>query len=159
MSSCKLYRKRLIPQECIELKDDEILFCDETLIITKWRSIHPRSDFSHGVSCYFLNEGIKMSKFYRADNSLVYWYCDIVEYEFSDNRQCMTATDLLADVIISPDGFVKVVDLDELADALQQGLIDTATMAQTLFKLNTLLSKIYDGSFSAMQKELDDRGL
>lgn len=42
MSSCKLYRKRLIPNECIELKNDEILFRDETLIITKWRSIHPR---------------------------------------------------------------------------------------------------------------------
>ena len=30
-----LYRKRLIPEECVQLKDDIILFQDDKLIITK----------------------------------------------------------------------------------------------------------------------------
>lgn len=159
MSALKMYRKRLIPDECIELKDDKILYRDEKIIVTKWSSIHPKPNFSHGASCYFLKEGIKMSKFYRADSSLVCWYCDIVQYEFSEDGQTMVATDLLADVVIEPDGFVKVVDLDELAEALDRKLIDAEIMKRTLMHLNCLLTKIYEGSFSAMQNELNRRNL
>ena len=159
MPTLKMYRKRFIPDECIELKDDEIIFRDENIIVTKWTSIHPKPNFSHGASCYFFKEGIKVSKFYRADNSLVCLYCDIVQYEFSEDGNCMVAKDLLADVVISPDGFVKVVDLDELAEALDRGLIDTETMKQALIQLNNLLTKIYEGSFPAMQNELDSRCL
>ena len=100
-----------------------------------------------------------MSKFYREDGSLVCRYCDIVQYDFSDDGQTMVATDLLADVVIEPDGFVKVVDLDELAEASEKKLLDTATMQKALLQLNALLTKIYDGSFDAMKLELDDRGL
>ena len=45
--------------------------------------------------------------------SLLYWYCDIVEYEYRPEDNSLTSLDLLADVIICPDGFVKVIDLDE----------------------------------------------
>lgn len=159
MSTLKMYRKRFIPEECIELKGDELIFRDENVIVTKWTSIHPKPDFSHGASCYFLKEGVKMSKFYRADNSLVCWYFDIVQYEFSEGGQCMVATDLLADVIISPAGEVRVVDLDELAEALNRELIDTETMKKALIQLNSLLVKIYEGSFASMQEELNGRGL
>ncbi len=159
MSTLKMYRKRFIPDECIELKGDEIIFRDENVIITKWTSIHPKPDFSHGASCYFLKDGIKMSKFYRPDGSLVCWYCDIVQYEFSGDGMCMVSTDLLADVVISPEGFVKVVDLDELAEALDRNLIDTETMKRALIQLNALLTKIYEGTFSDMQSELERRNL
>ena len=37
-----LYRKRLIPDEIIELKDDKILFRDENYVITKWNTIRPK---------------------------------------------------------------------------------------------------------------------
>lgn len=159
MSTLKMYRKRFIPNECIELKGDELIFRDENVIVTKWTSIHPKPDFSHGSSCYFLKEGVKMSKFYRADNSLVCWYCDIVQYGFSEDGQSMTATDLLADVVISPEGEVRVVDLDELAEALDRELIDAETMKKALMQLNSLLVKIYEGNFATMQEELNGRGL
>ncbi len=113
-----LYRKRIIPEECILLKDDKILHQDEKTIVTCWNSLKPKKELHHGYSCYFLSEGCKVSKFYRQDNSLMYWYCDIVEYEYQSETNTYTVTDLLADVVIYPDGFVKVVDLDELADAL-----------------------------------------
>ena len=101
-----LYRKRLIPSECILLKDDIIISCDENVILTKWNTLKPKKDLHHGYSCYLLKEGIKVSKFYREDNSLIYWYCDIVDYQFNEDKSELVATDLLADVLIYPDGFV-----------------------------------------------------
>lgn len=159
MHTLTLYRKRLIPNECIQLKGDEIVYRNDDIIITKWTTINPKPEFHHGSSCYFLNEGIKMSKFYRSDGSLVCWYCDIVEYNFSEDGSNLVSTDLLADVVISPNGEVKVVDLDELADALDQGLLSTETMKTALLQLNNLLTKIYDGHFSSMQEKLNSRGL
>ena len=120
-----LYRKRLIPNECILLKDDIIISCDENVILTKWNTLKPKKDLHHGYSCYFLKEGVKVSKFYREDNSLIYWYCDIVDYDLDSEKNTLVVTDLLADVIIYPDGRVKVMDLDELAVALDKEIINT----------------------------------
>ena len=115
-----LYRKRIMPDECVYLKDDVILKCNEDIILTKWNALRPKKELHHGYSCYFLKEGLKLSKFYRNDDSLLYWYCDIVEYEYRPEDNSLTSLDLLADVIICPDGFVKVIDLDELAIAMDK---------------------------------------
>jgi len=155
----QLYRKRLIPAECILLKDDIIVEQNEEVIITKWNTLNPKSSFSHGSSCYFLKEGIKLSKFYRPDNTLLYWYCDIVSY---DNNKCdntLVVTDLLADVIIYPDGTVHVVDLDELAEALERKLITQEQMCCSLRQLNYLLSLIYRNEFDKLQNRLNQLGL
>ena len=108
-----LYRKRLIPEECILLKDDELLYRDEKKIITRWNTLRPKKDLHHGFSCYFLDKGIKVSKFYKADGSLICWYCDIVTHSYDKATDTYVFTDLLADVLVYPDGRVKVVDLDE----------------------------------------------
>lgn len=42
MTNLILYRKRIIPDECVLLKDDMILSCDEDHIITSWRALHPK---------------------------------------------------------------------------------------------------------------------
>lgn len=39
MSELQLYRKRLIPDECILLKDDIIVKQTEELVITSWLSL------------------------------------------------------------------------------------------------------------------------
>lgn len=70
-----LYRKRLIPEECILLKDDELLYRDEKTIITRWNTLKPKKDLHHGFSCYFLDKGVKVSKFYKADGTQICWYC------------------------------------------------------------------------------------
>ena len=67
-----LYRKRIMPDECIHLKDDVIIKCTEDIIITKWNALKPKKDLHHGYSCYFLKEGFKVSKFLREDDSLLY---------------------------------------------------------------------------------------
>lgn len=155
MSEPILYRKRIIPEECILLKDDRILYQDEQTIVTCWNSLKPKKDLHHGYSCYFLNKGCKVSKFYREDNTLMYWYCDIVEYEYQSETNTYIVTDLLADVIIYPDGFVKVVDLDELADALTRKLISEETLKKALLSLNNLLEIIYSGNFNDLQSPIE----
>ncbi len=61
MNFSKLYRKRLIPQECILLKDDIIEFSSDDILITSWKTLNPKTNFSHGCSCYFFKEGFKVS--------------------------------------------------------------------------------------------------
>lgn len=158
-SNLQLYRKRYIPAECIPLKDDVIVEQTEDYILTTWHTINPKTHFNHGSSCYLLKEGLKISKFYRSDNSLLFWYCDIVEYEFNDAGDTLTVTDLLADVILYPDGHMKVVDLDELAEALEKNLITQKQMTASLRQLDHLLSMVYRDKFDRLQAILNDRGL
>lgn len=155
MTISNLYRRRLIPPECILLKDDVILEQNNEFIVTKWNTLRPKPDFSHGCSCYFLKEGIKVSKIYREDGSLVYWYCDIVDYSYNEDDASLTVTDLLADVILYPDGNMKVVDLDELAEAMERELITKEQMTACLRSLNHLLSMIYRDKFDRFQSRLN----
>ncbi len=150
-----LYRKRIIPEECILLKDDIVVERTDQIIITKWQTLNPKVTLHHGCSCYFLNEGYKVSKFYRADNTLLYWYCDIVDYEYDSKTDTYIVTDLLADVIVSPEGIVKVVDLDEVALALQNGKIDAEQVSKCLMRLNSLLDIIYKDKFDILQNRLE----
>lgn len=159
METLTLYRKRIIPAECILLKNDQIVRMDDDVLITTWNTLNPKTEFSHGCSCYFLKLGIKVSKFYRADDSLLYWYCDIVDYEKNEAENSLTVTDLLADVILYPDGRMKVVDLDEMADALEKGLISQELLGTALRRLNDLLTTIYRDKFDRLQSPLEQLGL
>lgn len=151
-----LYRKRLIPDECILLKNDVIHYCDNNVIVTEWKALKPRKDLHHGYSCYFLNEGYKISKFYREDNSLLYWYCDIVDYEYIETSNSLIVTDLLVDVIMYPDGFIKIVDMDEIVEALDRNLTDITLTKKALLRLHNLLEIMYCGDFPNLQKYIDD---
>lgn len=159
MEGLKLYRKRIIPAQCLLLKDDELVKADNEVIITKWKTINPKVNFSHGSSCYFLEDGIKVSKFYKHDGDLLYWYCDIVDYSVDTEKNEVIVTDLLADVIIYPDGRVKVMDLDELAEALEKELISNELVCACLLRLNNLLSIIDRDKFDRYQARLNDLGL
>lgn len=151
-----LYRKRLIPEECVLLKDDVILSCNEDIIVTKWNALKPKKDLHHGYSCYFLKEGCKVSKFYRNDNSLLYWYCDIVDYEYQKEDNRLIVTDLLADVLIYPDGFVKVVDINEMVICLNEQKISLEQLKRSLTQLDKLLQIIYDGQFETLTRHITE---
>lgn len=142
MKNWNLYRRRLIPNECIPLKKDIILHSDENLLITKWNTLKPRSDFHHGYSAYYLNEGYKISRFYDSEDNLVYWYCDIICHSV-ENDNDLIITDLLADVIVYPDGFVQILDIDELCDAKEKELITQEEFFLAVKQLGSLLDIIY----------------
>lgn len=154
-----LYRKRIIPPECTHLKDDIIVDQNDECIVTKWKTLNPKTEFSHGCSCYFLHEGIKVSKMYRQDGSLLRWYCDIVDFEFNEKEASLIVTDLLADVILYPDGRMEVVDLDELAEAMEKDLITKEQMTSCLRSLDHLLTLIYRDKFDRLQSCLSRLGL
>lgn len=140
-----LYRRRIIPDEFFSLKDDKMLYIDENYLITKWVTIRPKKDLSYGYSCYFLNKGFKVSKFFNHDHQLMYHYCDIVSYDFSEDHSKLTVTDLLVDVKIYPSGKVEVLDLDELAQALREGKITNEILDNALTSCNGLLETLYKG--------------
>lgn len=155
MTNLTLYRRRIIPDECVLLKDDIILSCDKEHIITSWQALHPKKDLHHGSSCYFLKEGYKVSKFCKKNGELLYWYCDIVAFDPHPSENSLIVTDLLADVIIYPDGFVKVVDLDELVSALNSRAISLDILKQSLLCLDKLLQIIYSGGFDRLKAYIE----
>ncbi len=150
------YRKRIIPEECVLLKDDEILTMNDDYIITKWNTLHPKKNLHHGYSCYFLKEGYKVSKFLKEDNSLLYWYCDIIKTEHDSETNTYVFTDLLADVIMFPDGFVKVVDIDEIAIALRKDKLPTEDIITLLTSLDKLLKIVYSEDFERYKHMIND---
>lgn len=155
MTNLKLFRRRFIPDETVELKDDIILSMDNNnnIIITKWNVLKPRNDIDHGISAYFINDGIKVSKIFNSDGDLVYWYCDIIETIHDNNTY--TFNDLLIDIIIHPDGKVEVVDMDEFADVMENGILTNNTIAKALRCANSLLKDIYSGNFEKYTRYIE----
>lgn len=140
-----LYRKRFIPNEIVCLKNDKILYIDDCQIKTEWSVLKPRDDFSHGESLYLLEQGFKISKFFKADGELHCIYCDIVEHEYSQAENAYIFSDLLVDVVIHRDGSVNVLDVGEIVIALEQSLISLEQAKDALTKLDALLKIIYSG--------------
>ncbi len=155
----RLYRKRLIPEECIPLDDDIILKMDEDIIITKWNTLHPKKNLHHGFSCYFLKEGYKVSKFLKEDGTLMYWYCDIIKTDYDRDTNTYVFTDLLADVIMFPDGFVRVVDIDEIALTLREGKLPKDDVITLLENLDKLLKIIYSHDFEKYKHMINEYAL
>ncbi len=158
MNDYKLFRKRFIPDEIVELKDDIIISLDKekNILLTKWKVLKPRSDIDTGISAYFMDEGFKISKEYNKENELVYWYCDIIDTDYDENTKSYIFTDLLADVLIYPDNSVKVVDLDEIGTALETGLCDSCLMSKSLKITSKLLDIIYSGNFDSLSHYIND---
>lgn len=154
-----LYRKRFIPNELISLHKDEVIYANEELILTRWDTLKPRADFSHGISAYFLKKNCKVTKVLNAKNELVYWYCDIMQMvenkQTNNSEHTFIMEDLLIDVLVYPDGSVRVLDLDEAAEAAEQGLITGEMLCRSMRAANNLLQDIYAGNFKEYQQEIE----
>jgi Uncharacterized conserved protein len=145
LQKINLYRRRFIPDEKILLSDD-ILRVDSDVIITKWNTtLNTKKNFSSGRSCVFIKEGFKVSKLYDEDKRFLFYYCDIVNVVIDKNNYVVE--DLLADVIIESDGKVRVLDLDEIAQAMDLNLITVEMAKDALRKTNRLLNLIYNNIF------------
>jgi predicted RNA-binding protein associated with RNAse of E/G family len=165
MSFPILYRRRFIPDELIHLKDDIILVMEKDLIITKWVTLHPHKDIARGVSAFYLDKGYKVSKIYDKNDQLVYWYCDIIQVKYGFNgtepgklpadKNTVIIEDLLIDVILNNDGTMNIMDLDELAEALERQLITQKEATYALRTLNNLLNIISSGKFNSLQEPVN----
>jgi predicted RNA-binding protein associated with RNAse of E/G family len=150
-----LYRRRFIPDELIHLKDDIVLVNEDNLIITKWVTLHPHKDIARGISAFFIDKGIKVSKIYDKNDSLVYWYCDIIQTKRDSQKNTVIFEDLLIDVILYEDGTIHIMDLDELSDALDLKLITQNEATYALRALDSLLKIIYAGNFNLLKTPVD----
>ena len=63
--------------------------------------------------------------------------------------------DLLADVVIYPDGRFEVVDLDELAQAYDKSLLTAGQMHECLESLDRLIKIINEGRLSELYLPLE----
>ncbi|MBP3618643.1 MAG: DUF402 domain-containing protein [Lachnospiraceae bacterium] len=155
-TSVTLYRKRHIPEECVPLKNDRILFLDDSRLVTAWNVLKPRSDFASGISLFDFEKHWKITRVAKADGSLYHWYCDIMNVHISEEKETNTSTylmeDLLIDIVIEPDGSVHVLDLDEAAEAFEKGLITGADLTLALNAADALLRIIRNGEFVEYQK-------
>ena len=133
-----------------------ILALEPNLIITSWNVLKPRRDISRGVSAYFIDKGIKVSKVFDNAGQMVYWYCDIIETHYDEKENIYTFNDLLIDVIVYPDGQVEVLDMDEFADAMEQGILSVGTIAHAMRATDDLLHTIYAGEFEKYTHYIDD---
>lgn len=132
----RILRRRYIPDEVVDISNDLIVFSDQDLIVTKWEPIKKRDDIGRGVSFTFLKEGYKISKIYDKNDNLRFYYCDIINTEeIEDGYQF---NDLLVDLKIYPDKTIEVLDLDELDEALDAGLITQTIKEEALEKLERL---------------------
>jgi len=138
----KLFRVRYMPYEIVELFSDRILFRDNRYLITSWEPIHPRNDIKSGISCVFLDEGWKISAMKDAQGNIT-WYCDIVDIRYDAEEDALYFHDLLVDVVLRKDSRLEVLDLDELAEAFEKGLITKEQLVLALKRCNSLLQKIY----------------
>lgn len=148
----KIYRKRYIPNEIVDISGDELLYQDEEMIVTKWKPIHPKKDIAWGISYTLLNKGWKISKFYGFEDELRYWYCDIIEAEYDSENDVLTTTDLLVDLKIYPDGSNEVLDLEELDEAIEEKLITVEQKEDAFEKLNELLKLVENKQFPPMKE-------
>ena len=159
MKAPMLYRRRFIPDELISLKNDTILVYNSDLILTKWNTLHPRTDIARGISAVYPNKGFKISKVMDQDDQLVYWYCDIIQVKNDSQKNTVIIEDLLIDVILYEDGTIRVIDIDELADALDKNLITQAEAIYALRTLDSLLQIIYQGHFHLLQEPINQAEL
>lgn len=153
MDKPMMFRKRFVPDEIKSLEKDEILYLTNDIIVTKWDTFKPKKEFTNGISCTFMNEGFKISKFMDSKGKLVYYYCDIIHSDYYLEENKWIFTDLLADVKIYPDGRTEVVDLGEVSEAFERGIVDENTVMELLKKLDKLLNIIYSGQWRKLTQK------
>lgn len=149
-----IYRRRFIPDEWTCLKGDRIHLVSPEQIVTSWEVLRPRDDIAGGISVYYPKLGYKISKMYDPDHRPVYWYCDIIRLAFAGTR--INYEDLLLDMVVYGDGSLRVLDADELAEALEGGLISQETACLSLRCLNHLLNAFYEGRLGELQQPVFD---
>lgn len=143
----KMFRKRFIPDEIVDISSDEVIERNENIIVTRWLPIKPRRDIGGGISYIFLKRGYKISKIFDMNGQFIYWYCDIIDHIYDDKKDEYVFIDLLADVKVYPDGKTEVLDLDELKEVFDKKIITKAQMLKAIKSVNTLMEMVQNGMF------------
>ena len=142
-------RKRYIPNEVITLNHDTVYYVSDDLIVTGWKAIRLRPDISGGFSAYYPKLGVKVSKLFDGDGNLLYWYNDISELCFDGTA--INFIDLLIDLVVFPDNSVKILDIDEFSEAIENKYITKEQEIKALKSFHSLLNCIYNNEYNLLQ--------
>jgi hypothetical protein len=104
---------------------------------------------------YLPRRGWVLQKPWHCDWDGWRWYVHIGDIRYEERYGCWLFTDLFADVIVNEDNRThSILDLDDLAQALDIGLIDPRQASRILRSTQELANLIRDGGFPP--KELLD---
>ncbi|MBO5142563.1 MAG: DUF402 domain-containing protein [Clostridia bacterium] len=143
----KMFRKRYIPEEIVDISSDEVLEKNENLIVTRWKPIKPRADIGGGISYTFYKKGYKISKIFDNEGKFIYWYCDIIEYTYDKEKDEYIFIDLLVDLKIYPDGKMEVLDFPELSEAFKSNMITGEQLIHAIKSINVLIEMVQNNYF------------
>ncbi len=146
----KIFRKRYVPDEIVDISGDEVVRREDNLIVTKWLPIHPRPDMSGGMSWTYFKDGYKISKIYGPEGEFKFYYCDIIDYSYDEAEDSYIFTDLLVDVKVYLDGSIKFLDFDELQEAFDNGTIDDKIFSSAITKVSKLITLIQSDSIESL---------
>ncbi len=88
-----------------------------------------------------------IGRFHRSDGTFTGLYANVLTPVAGLNGAEWTTTDLFLDVWLPHGGPARVLDEDELADALERGWIDRATAALARAEANRILAAVANGSW------------
>lgn len=76
------------------------------------------------------------------------WYIHLADIIYDSDRGCWIKKDLFCDIVIDRDGrYHRVLDLDELGEALAIGLVSPSEAWDILRRTNSVLEAIAQGAF------------
>jgi predicted RNA-binding protein associated with RNAse of E/G family len=78
---------------------------------------------------------------------LVRWYIDICKQYYLDEQGTLRYVDLYLDLDISPEGKILLLDVDELDEALRQGVITPLDYELAWREVNSLMTAIEEDMF------------
>ena len=123
---------------------------DEGLIVEKF-GLPAHGPFRADTRFYHLIErGISVMEnlYFRPPNDRWRWYLHLADIYFDSSRACWIMKDLFCDILVDHDkSHHRVLDLDELGDALEMGLVTPADMIRVLRNTDAALEDIAAGKF------------
>ncbi len=98
------------------------------------------------LTYYFVRKGYTISKVFHRSGEFLYYYCDVMEMR-QTGRLRYLMIDLLLDMIIYPDGRYHLIDVDELATAVEKGELRKRQQVYTLRTLHKMIRLHTERSF------------
>ena len=151
-------RKRLIPEEEVDISSDELISCNGRVIITRWFPLKPRRDIGWGVSYTDMESGYKISAVHDGEGNFGYWYVDVVATKYFPGENKYVFTDLLVDVRIYPGKEPEILDMDELEYAKKRGIVSDYDYNTALFVVDSVLKLYREGKFPDLLKYYAPKG-
>ena len=147
MDKLTIIRKRLIPDEEVDISGDELISFDGKTLVTRWLPIKPRPDIGWGQSVTDLEQGVKVSAVFDREGDFRHWYWDVVKADFDEDCRRLVIKDMLLDVVVKPDMTFSVLDEDELERALGEGMLTEAEAQETRQKAARVIELVKSGDF------------